>query len=98
LNLKYAGYIDRQTSEVAKLAHVEKMQIPAGFDFSTVQGLRNEAKQKLKQVSPRHLGQALQISGVSPADVSILMIALMRYQEPVRESPTSDCCEVLNND
>ncbi|CAF24563.1 tRNA uridine-5-carboxymethylaminomethyl(34) synthesis enzyme MnmG [Candidatus Protochlamydia amoebophila] len=94
LNLKYAGYIDRQTSEVAKLAHVEKIQIPIGFDFSTVNGLRNEAKQKLNQIAPRHLGQALRISGVSPADISILMIALTRYQEPIeKERLTSDCSE-----
>ncbi|WP_075882538.1 tRNA uridine-5-carboxymethylaminomethyl(34) synthesis enzyme MnmG [Candidatus Protochlamydia sp. W-9] len=94
LNLKYAGYIDRQTSEVAKLAHVEKIQIPIGFDFLTVNGLRNEAKQKLNQVAPRHLGQALRISGVSPADISILMIALTRYQEPIKkERLTSDCSE-----
>ncbi|MBS4164777.1 tRNA uridine 5-carboxymethylaminomethyl modification enzyme MnmG [Candidatus Protochlamydia amoebophila] len=94
LNIKYAGYIDRQTSEVAKLAHVEKIQIPIGFDFSTVNGLRNEAKQKLNQIAPRHLGQALRISGVSPADISILMIALTRYQEPIeKERLTSDCSE-----
>jgi len=87
LNLKYAGYIDRQTTEVEKLAHVENIAIPAGFDYAAVQGLRNEARQKLSQVSPQNLGQALRISGVSPADASILMIALMRRDKScVRES------------
>jgi tRNA uridine 5-carboxymethylaminomethyl modification enzyme len=80
LNLKYAGYIDRQTQEVAKLAHVENILIPPNFDYSSVHGLRNEARQKLAKFAPRTIGQAQRISGVSPADISILMIALMRYQ------------------
>lgn len=78
LKLKYAGYIDRQTSDVAKLAHIENIKIPKGFDFSSVIGLRNEARQKLSGANPANLGQASRISGVSPADISVLMIALMR--------------------
>lgn len=78
LNLKYAGYINRQTQEVAKLAHVENILIPSDFDYTSVQGLRNEARQKLAKFAPRTVGQAQRISGVSPADLSILMIALMR--------------------
>lgn len=99
LNLKYAGYIDRQTQEVAKLAHVENILIPPGFDYHSVQGLRNEARQKLSKHVPRTVGQAQRISGVSPADISILMIALMRYQvkKPPSEVESSsvgcdDCC------
>lgn len=78
LNLKYAGYIERQTGEVAKLAHVENIKIPVHFDFNAVLGLRNEAKQKLGKHNPQNLGQASRISGVSPADISVLMIALAR--------------------
>lgn len=78
LNFKYAGYIDRQTTEVAKLAHVENIVIPPGFDYATVPGLRIEARQKLMKVAPQSVGQAQRISGVSPADISILMISLMR--------------------
>lgn len=78
LNLKYAGYIERQVSEVAKLSHVENIRIPETFDFSLVHGLRNEAKQKLAKLRPQNLGQASRISGVSPADISVLMIALTR--------------------
>lgn len=78
LKAKYAGYIDRQHGEVAKLAHVENILIPDGFDYSSVHGLRNEARQKLSKAQPRNLGQASRISGVSPADVSILMIKLHR--------------------
>jgi tRNA uridine 5-carboxymethylaminomethyl modification enzyme len=80
LNLKYAGYIDRQTQEVAKLAHIENIMIPTDFDYQSVHGLRNEARQKLAKFAPRTVGQAQRISGVSPADISILMIALMRNQ------------------
>jgi len=78
LNLKYAGYIDRQTSEVAKLSNLENIRIPTGFDFTAIHGLRNEAKQKLSRVCPLNLGQASRISGVSPADISVLMIALQK--------------------
>ncbi len=79
LNSKYEGYINRQKTEVTRLSHVEKILVPVGFDFASVNGLRNEARQKLLQVMPINLGQASRISGVSPADISILMIALMRY-------------------
>lgn len=78
LNHKYAGYINRQMQEVSKLSHVENMAIPFDFDYLKVAGLRNEAKQKLSKFNPRTVGQAQRISGVSPADISILMIALMR--------------------
>lgn len=78
LYLKYEGYIKRQEGEVAKLSHIENIKIPKNFDFNTVIGLRNEAKQKLLQHQPETLGQASRISGVSPADISVLMIALNR--------------------
>lgn len=83
INLKYAGYIDRQKIEINKLAHVEHTFIPEDFDYMDVHGLRNEARQKLSQTRPATLGQALRISGVSPADISILMIALMRQRKAV---------------
>lgn len=78
LSAKYAGYIERQTGEISKLAHVENIRVPANFDFTAVSGLRNEAKQKLSKTRPENLGQASRISGVSPADISVLMIAFMR--------------------
>lgn len=89
LSIKYAGYIDRQTTEIAKLDHVENIAIPADLDFSTVHGLRNEAKQKLGKFNPQTVGQAQRISGVSPADISILMITLARHQK----MKVPDCCE-----
>ncbi len=81
LNFKYAGYISRQTTEIAKLSHTENILIPDDFNIASVQGLRIEARQKLLQNKPQNLGQASRISGVSPADISVLMIALMRHRE-----------------
>jgi tRNA uridine 5-carboxymethylaminomethyl modification enzyme len=76
LNLKYAGYIQRQTHEAAKLETIEHFLIPKGFNFLAVTGLSNEAREKLHRIQPANLGQASRISGVSPADISVLMVAL----------------------
>lgn len=78
LKAKYAGYIDRQQGEVAKLSHIENILIPENFDFTSITGLRTEAKQKLSKANPQNVGQASRISGVSPADITVLMVALMR--------------------
>lgn len=80
LNLKYAGYIQRQCSEVAKLSHLENIRIPSDFSLDSIQGLRLEALQKLKRSSPNNLGQASRITGVSPADISVLMIAIAKHE------------------
>ncbi len=80
LQLKYAGYIERQHNEVAKLEIHETLTIPHDFDYSTVIGLRNEAREKLQRVRPRSLGQAARVSGVSPADISILMVAIKKFR------------------
>lgn len=76
LQLKYAGYINRQATEVAKLEAIETILIPPHFCFLEVKGLSNEAKEKLNRIQPINLGQASRISGVSPADISVLMVAL----------------------
>jgi len=76
LELKYAGYIDRQQKEVSKLEHLDHIRIPKEFDYTGVVGLRTEAKQKLSRFTPENLGAASRISGLSPSDISILMIAL----------------------
>lgn len=80
-NLKFAGYILRQQAEVEKLSYSENVKIPKNFDFSAVLGLCLEARQKLTQVNPENLGQAARISGVSPADISVLMITLKALSE-----------------
>jgi tRNA uridine 5-carboxymethylaminomethyl modification enzyme len=76
--IKYAGYIDRQQSDIEKFKGLEGKQIPESFDYSTVPSLRSEARQKLTKIRPATLGQASRISGVSPADISILTVWLKR--------------------
>ena len=76
--VKYAGYIDRQELEVKKFKKFEDKSIPDTFDFSTVPSLRLEARQKFAKIRPATIGQAARISGVSPADISILMVWLKR--------------------
>jgi tRNA uridine 5-carboxymethylaminomethyl modification enzyme len=77
--IKYAGYIDRQELEVEKFKTLEDKIIPEAFDFATVPSLRPEARQKLTKIRPATIGQAARISGVSPADISILMVCLKRW-------------------
>ena len=76
--IKYDGYISRQQDEVLKFCSLETKQIPTHFDYSTIPSMRNEARQKLSKIRPATLGQASRISGVSPADISILMVWLKR--------------------
>jgi tRNA uridine 5-carboxymethylaminomethyl modification enzyme len=76
--VKYAGYIERQELEVEKFKKMEDKRIPGTFDFSTVPSLRLEASQKLARLRPATIGQAARISGVSPADIGILLVWLKR--------------------
>lgn len=76
--LKYGGYINRQKKEAAKLDNIERIQIAPNFAFASVVGLSTEAKVKLSRHNPTNLGQASRISGVSPADITVLMVALSR--------------------
>jgi len=78
IHFKYAGYLARQETEIDRYRAFEEKQIPNGFDYSSVPSLRAEARQKLKQIQPATLGQAARISGVSPSDISILMVWLKR--------------------
>ena len=72
----FKGYLEREQKQIEKLRHIDKIQLPAGFDFTEVKGLRSESAQKLIEIAPRTLGQASRISGVNPADISILMVHL----------------------
>ncbi len=76
INLKYAGYIKRQMQQVAQFKKLENRKLPGNFDYSTVPSLRLEAVQKLNLYQPLNIGQASRISGVSPADISVLMVHL----------------------
>ena len=75
---KYAGYIEKELEQVAKLKRLENLRIPSGFSFDTITALSMESRQKLQRIQPETLGQASRISGVSPADVQILMVHLGR--------------------
>ena len=74
ISIKYEGYIKRQIAEVNRKARLEEKKIPVDIDYTSVKGLRIEAVQKLSKVRPLTIGQASRISGVSPADISVLMI------------------------
>ena len=74
--MKYEGYIQRQMQEVEELHRMEGRALPEGIDYTSIHGLRLEAREKLEAVRPLNLGQAARISGVSPADMAALMIWL----------------------
>jgi tRNA uridine 5-carboxymethylaminomethyl modification enzyme len=81
IQTKYAGYIEKQLIQVNRLKKMEKKQIPMDIDYVAVYGLATEAKQKLAKVRPLNLGQASRISGVTPADISILLVYLEQYHK-----------------
>jgi tRNA uridine 5-carboxymethylaminomethyl modification enzyme len=74
----YAGYLAREERQIARLADVERIKIPGDFDYTKVRGLRAESLAKLSAIRPVNLGQASRISGVNPADISVLMVLLAR--------------------
>lgn len=76
--VKYQGYIDKEKENASKIARLENVQIPDGFDFSRISSISIEARQKLEKIRPKNIAQASRISGVSPADVSALLIFLGR--------------------
>ncbi len=76
IDIKYEGYIARQRREIEKFRNLERMPIPADFDFNRVHGLSNELKEKLSAVKPASLGQTSRIDGMTPAALSVLMVAL----------------------
>lgn len=76
IQVKYQGYIDRQTRQVEEARRMEAHALPADLDYDSLNGLRLEAREKLKEIRPLNLGQASRISGVSPADVAALMVFL----------------------
>jgi tRNA uridine 5-carboxymethylaminomethyl modification enzyme len=85
--VKYEGYIRRQEAEIGKIKSFEQKQIPEGLQYDQIPSLRTEARAKLQKIRPTTLGQASRISGVSPSDISVLMIWLRRWPT---ERPASD--------
>ena len=88
--VKYSGYIERQVAEVFRYKDIENKIIPEAFDYASVPSLRLEARQKLLQIRPLTIGQAGRISGVSPADISILLIWLKRGATSANVASKSD--------
>jgi tRNA uridine 5-carboxymethylaminomethyl modification enzyme len=76
VQIKYEGYIKRQMEQVEQFQKLEKRLLLEEFDYTTIKGLRLEAQQKLNKIRPMSIGQASRISGVSPADISVLLVYL----------------------
>ena len=74
VQIKYAGYIKKAVEKVDKLKKMEEKRIPANIDYDAINGIANEAKQNLKKIQPETIAQASRISGVNPADISVLMV------------------------
>ena len=82
----YAGYLERELRQVEKLKHAEKIRIPLAMDYAAIPGMRRESALKLAQFRPQNLGQASRISGVNPADISILMIQIAAQRRATEAS------------
>lgn len=78
IQIKYAGYIKREQMEAAKLQRLDQIRIPDGFNYDEVQSLSTEARQKLSRIHPKSIGEAQRIPGVSPNDVSVLLVLMGR--------------------
>ncbi|MBR0115258.1 MAG: tRNA uridine-5-carboxymethylaminomethyl(34) synthesis enzyme MnmG, partial [Firmicutes bacterium] len=76
VSIKYSGYIDKQAAQVEKFKRLENRRLPQDIDYGLISGLRLEARQKLSDMRPGSLGQASRISGVSPADINVLLVFL----------------------
>ena len=81
IEVKYKGYIKLQEQQVEKFKKLEKKLLPQDIDYVTIKGLRLEARQKLNKIKPNSVGQDSRISGVSPADISVLLIYLEQQNQ-----------------
>lgn len=86
IEIKYEGYIRRQRTQVQAFKKMEKRKIPENFDYDEVPSLRIEARQKLKKIRPVSLGQASRIAGVSPADISVLLVYMESREKKIAET------------
>ncbi|MBR4098406.1 MAG: tRNA uridine-5-carboxymethylaminomethyl(34) synthesis enzyme MnmG, partial [Clostridium sp.] len=83
--VKYDGYIQRQMRQVEEMKRLDSRPLPADLDYGAIGGLRLEARQKLQRIRPMNLGQASRVSGVSPADIAVLMVWLKSEHTPEEE-------------
>jgi tRNA uridine 5-carboxymethylaminomethyl modification enzyme len=79
IEIKYAGYLKRQLEEIKKVRKMESRKIPDWIDFSSMNALKKEAREKLQKIRPLSIGQAARISGITPADISVLMVLLEKH-------------------
>lgn len=97
INIKYEGYITRELSQVARFKKMESKKIPDNIDYDSISGLRIEARQKLKSYAPASIGQASRISGVSPADITVLLVYLEQYNGRSRSAHGGDSLSALHS-
>jgi tRNA uridine 5-carboxymethylaminomethyl modification enzyme len=90
IDIKYKGYINRAREHIARMSEAEGVRLPHALEYGGVRGLSTEAREKLARVMPRTLGQAARVSGVSPADIAVLMIHLKARQEGEQESKLTE--------
>ena len=89
LRIKFAGYIERQERAVARTAKLESLALPIDLDYSAIIGMRNHARTQLARVRPLTLGQAGRVEGVTPADISAILIWLQRAPSPQAATPAT---------
>ncbi|MBG7631816.1 MAG: tRNA uridine-5-carboxymethylaminomethyl(34) synthesis enzyme MnmG, partial [Bacteroidetes bacterium] len=78
IQIKYSGYIEKEKNNADKLNRLENLKIPANFDYSKIKSMSFEAREKLKNIQPTSISQASRISGVSPNDISVLLVYMGR--------------------
>ena len=86
ITIKYEGYIKKQLEQVEQMRRLEGKQLPGDLDYQSIGGLRLEAVEKLMRLRPLNIGQASRISGVSPADVSVLLIWLSQHHASTQKA------------
>ena len=86
IQVKYQGYIDRQSTEIERRKKQENTGLPPEFDYEQIPGLSNELKEKLVEARPENIGRASRIPGMTPAAISLLLIYLKKYQTPTRKA------------
>lgn len=89
IDLKYAGYIDRENELIEKMERLESLRMPEEVDYSAIHNITMEAREKLDRIRPENLGQASRISGVSPSDVSVLMVLIKGGNAPLKSAGAS---------
>ena len=90
VRIKYAGYIDKQLAQVEKMKKLENKKLPENINYNVINGLRLEARQKLSEINPISIGQASRISGVSPADINVLLIYLEKERRSNERSERNE--------